>query len=265
MFREMGCLMAGFEGNLVPTAETPYLSTINASAGSGCGCVLCADQAMAVNGSQAGALQLVSPSGATALPYYVSALLPSNTPRWNSTSSLGTAVNVTFSFMTQLPSYEYSPDHDNFAPMSESQKAAVRSALATWADVANITFTEVSDAGSGGLVRFGTDAQNKVSSGYAQYPGSDPDGGDVYIANDDANNSFPSTGDYGFMTLVHEIGHAIGLKHPGNYNAGGGGTEGPYLPYYEDTNQYTVMSYKEQSMPIRLPQTPTTSRFPRTT
>ncbi len=33
------------------------------------------------------------------------------------------------------------------------------------------------------------------------------------------------------------------MKHPGNYNAGGGGTAGPYLPTGEDSHQYTVMSY----------------------
>ncbi len=24
---------------------------------------------------------------------------------------------------------------------------------------------------------------------------------------------------FGFLTLVHEIGHVIGLEHPGDYNA----------------------------------------------
>jgi serralysin len=28
---------------------------------------------------------------------------------------------------------------------------------------------------------------------------------------------------------MHEIGHALGLKHPGNYNAGGGTSPGPFL------------------------------------
>ncbi len=50
-------------------------------------------------------------------------------------------------------------------------------------------------------------------------------------------------GHLAYPTFIHEIGHAIGLKHPGNYNAEGGGTPGPYLPSAEDNHQYTVMSY----------------------
>ena len=53
----------------------------------------------------------------------------------------------------------------------------------------------------------------------------------------------PVEGEWSHLTLIHEIGHALGLKHPGDYNAGGGGTPGPYLPEGEDSHQYSVMSY----------------------
>jgi len=109
--------------------------------------------------------------------------------------------------------------------------------LAAWADVAKITFTEVSDAESGGSIRFGTNYQTG-SAAYAYYPtSSGGTGGDVYLSRYSDSNSSPSPGNAGFSTLVHEIGHAIGLKHPGNYNISGGGTEGPYLPYGQDNNR----------------------------
>ena len=57
-------------------------------------------------------------SGADALPYYIAALLPSGTPRWNDQSSIGSPATVTYSFMTESPSYAWFDDSFGFAPMS---------------------------------------------------------------------------------------------------------------------------------------------------
>ncbi|MEQ8823706.1 MAG: M10 family metallopeptidase C-terminal domain-containing protein [Filomicrobium sp.] len=50
------------------------------------------------------------------------------------------------------------------------------------------------------------------------------------------------TGDYSFFTLIHEIGHTLGLDHPGPYN-GAGVTYANDAVYSQDTIRYTVMSY----------------------
>ena len=137
-------------------------------------------------------------SGAAAeVPYYMAALLPPETPRWNESSGLGTPVTVTYSFMTKSPSYAYFDDAFGFAPMNATQQSAVRAALATWAEVANISFKEVSDTGSGGIIRFGTNDQNGASGAYTYFPNTDPSGGDVYIANEEPGNSSPSPGNWG--------------------------------------------------------------------
>lgn len=49
----------------------------------------------------------------------------------------------------------------------------------------------------------------------------------------------------GWETAVHEFGHAIGLQHPGSYDASddGGVTYAEHRDYDEDTARFTVMSY----------------------
>ncbi|WP_375499960.1 M10 family metallopeptidase C-terminal domain-containing protein [uncultured Nostoc sp.] len=70
--------------------------------------------------------------------------------------------------------------------------------------------------------------------------------GDVFINNNDENNKpelIGIPGSNGFSTLIHEIGHALGLEHPGNYDAGGGGSDAPFLPGDRDSVLYSIMSY----------------------
>jgi len=52
-------------------------------------------------------------------------------------------------------------------------------------------------------------------------------------------------GGYGFQTYMHEIGHSLGLSHPGTYDAGNGGsiTYANNAEYSLDNRQYTIMSY----------------------
>src|SRR5258708_5720692 len=52
-------------------------------------------------------------------------------------------------------------------------------------------------------------------------------------------------GGYGFETYMHEIGHSLGLSHPGAYDAGNGGsiTYANNAEYSLDNRQYSIMSY----------------------
>ena len=73
--------------------------------------------------------------------------------------------------------------------------------------------------------------------------------GDVYVNGEQPDNYDLYYGGYGETTITHEIGHAIGLSHTGDYNATD--SEGnPVQPtydadatFFQDTYQYSIMSY----------------------
>jgi Ca2+-binding RTX toxin-like protein len=50
-----------------------------------------------------------------------------------------------------------------------------------------------------------------------------------------------SYGSYGFLTIIHELLHTLGLSHPGNYN--GSGNYFTDALFLQDTHRYSVMSY----------------------
>src|SRR5262249_21459958 len=73
--------------------------------------------------------------------------------------------------------------------------------------------------------------------------------GDVFINTYYASTTNDNPGTYEFMTFLHEIGHTLGLEHPGSYNAGPGQTitYQNNAEYIEDTRMYTLMSYFSQT------------------
>jgi hypothetical protein len=129
------------------------------------------------------------------------------------------------------------------AEMSDTQKAAVNDAFAYLGSVIALKFEQVSDPSQADIV-FGQNNQNGTSAGYANPPQQSGSHAQyLFLASDQSTNGTFVNGSYGLTTLLHEIGHTLGLKHPGNYNAGGGGAPGPYLPKATDNRRYTMMSY----------------------
>src|SRR3712207_7466920 len=52
---------------------------------------------------------------------------------------------------------------------------------------------------------------------------------------------------YTTLFRSHEIGHALGLAHPGDYGAGQGATYASTAPYKQDSHQFSIMSYWDES------------------
>ncbi|WP_269515461.1 M10 family metallopeptidase C-terminal domain-containing protein [Brevundimonas subvibrioides] len=170
-------------------------------------------------------------------------------------SGLGTAATVTYAFRSTAPA-TMPTDTAGFTQFTATQISAVLLALQAWSDVANITFTRVQDAtgySDNATMLFGNYSSGQsAAAAFAYQPGNASASsvtGDVWVNSSIAVNTTPALLNYGQQTLTHEIGHAIGLSHPSGYNASAGVsiTYANDASYYEDSRQYSIMSYFGES------------------
>lgn len=144
---------------------------------------------------------------------------------------LWTSATITWAFPLNPGALTGGDEAATFRAIPASQQALFRLALQNWDDLIAPDLVQTTAGDSN--IEFGY-----TSSGIGYAHAYKPDWGSVWLLYE-ADVGSSSVGSYGYQTLMHELGHALGLNHMGEYNG-----EGRFTPSsFQDTAVLSIMSY----------------------
>jgi len=168
--------------------------------------------------------------------------------KWSSTA-------LTYSFpslASALSGYAVAPNSAHVSGLTGTEQQTVEAALQAWSNVSGLTFSETGTASASDisiywylppivLDGYGNMASGNPTAQVVDFPGSTQEAGDIQLGTYVVPGAIASwdAGNYPYLTILHEIGHALGLKHPHDDINGF-----PAAAAEVDSIQMSVMSYR---------------------
>jgi hypothetical protein len=178
---------------------------------------------------------------------HIDALLDTG-PDWNFRTPAGNTLYYTFSVTAGNETGQTGQEGFTLA-----QQAATRTAFDYISKLTGIQFVETVNGNTAQIHLCNVDLQGSNVTGLCSWSSSYSYSGtqlvsydaDAYVYLDDVEwftqNHNLSPGGYGYETLLHELGHALGLKHPFD--------DSIHLPASQDNTSNTLMSYTDVGGP----------------
>jgi hypothetical protein len=178
---------------------------------------------------------------------HIDALLDTG-PDWNFLTPAGNTLYYTFSILSGNEAGQTGQEAFTLA-----QQVATRTAFDYISKLTGIQFVETVNGSDAQIHLCNTDLQGSNVTGLCSWHSSYTYSGanlvgyeaDAYVYLDDvewfSQNHNLTPGGYGYETLLHELGHALGLKHPFD--------DSIHLPSSQDNTNNTLMSYTSTGGP----------------